>query len=162
MLFGCNQNVDETIPKNDKNIDVESFFDFNSLSSEAKNELSEDYWLGTCKINKIDFTNGGIILDIGDENLSKIMVVTNKKVVLSYSIGSNSSTIIYDKKTSKLLRIESSMFITGLSDKNVLTVSKDYYDSLDVDDPNYQGHIFETGTYDMSTDKYTKQQNDNH
>lgn len=171
ILFGCTQKggdmvvpekVDGSVKSNDENIEVGNFFDFENLSEEVKNELSQAWWLGQCRVKSIDFIHDGVILGLHDDDYLKYMIVTSEKVIISYHllVGTDGKTIIYDKKTGKLAETEITMFATGLVEQNVLKVERDYYDDLDASDPNYQGHIFETGTYDMSTDKYTKQQND--
>lgn len=38
---------------------------------------------------------------------------------------------------------------------SVLLAARDYYDSKDVEDPNYRGHIFEYGAYNLETQQYT-------
>lgn len=152
FLVGCQKNNNqEDISKSIK------YFDFEKLSSEAKTELSKDYWLGTGKINEISSTNGGIIIDLSDDNYGKNLIVTDDKIIVSYclTMGSNSQTITYNKKSNKLSLIDLHFLATGLLDKNVLLVARDYYDTLDPSDPNYKGHIFENGKYDMTTGKYT-------
>ncbi len=90
--------------------------------------------MGTCKINKIDLTNRGILLDLSDEDYIKKMILTNKKVIISNSLrwGSNSRSLIYDKRTFKLIQINLNMFMTGLKEKNIVTVQRNYYDTLEV------------------------------
>ncbi len=152
FLVGCQ--------KNNNKVDISKsikYFDFEKLSNEAKTELSKDYWLGTGKIKEISSNNSGIIINLSDDNYGKNLIVTDDKIIVSYclTMGSNSQTIIYDKKSNKLSLIDLHFFATGLSDKNVLLVERDYYDTLDASDPNYKGHIFEKGKYDMTTSKYT-------
>lgn len=47
------------------------------------------------------------------------------------------------------------MYVVDLLKDDVLSVEKDYFDSLDVEDINYKGHIFENEKYDLKTGKYT-------
>jgi hypothetical protein len=154
FLFSCQ--IDKKNKNEEGSIKSIKYFDFESLSSEAKAELSEDYWLGSGKINEINYTNGGLIIGMSDDNdLHKNLIVTDNNIVVSYSFGQNSSTIIYDKKLAKLTQIGFSMFATGLHEDDILSVEKDYYDSLDPQDLNYKGHIFEKGKYDLKSGQYT-------
>lgn len=82
-------------------------------------------------------------------------IVTENNIVVSCSYGQNSKTIVYDKKLAKLIEVNFSMFATGIVGDDVLSVEKDYYDSLDPQDPNYKGHIFENGKYDLKAGQYT-------
>lgn len=86
------------------------------------------------------------------------MIATPEKVVISYHLlfGTDGRTIILDKKTGQLKETETTLFATGLADKDVLKVEREYYDDLDPNDPNYQGRIFENGTYNLVTGKYIK------
>lgn len=166
VLVACQQQVE---PKKDNGIDgqlntkneslrVEKFFEFDNLSEEVKNELSEDWWLGKCSVKSIDFIHDGIILGLHDEDYLKYMIATPEKVVISYHqlFGTDGRTIILDKKTGQLKETEITLFATGLVDKDVLKVEREYYDDLDPNDPNYQGRIFENGTYNLVTGKYIK------
>jgi hypothetical protein len=132
-----------------------NYFDFENLSSEAKSEFSEEYWLGSGEIKEINYKNEGVIIGMEDDQLYKNLVVTENNIVVSYSYGNNSKTIVYNKKQAKLIQISFSMFVRDLLKNDVLSVEKDYFDSLDVQDPNYRGHIFEKGTYDLKSGKYS-------
>ena len=132
-----------------------NYFDFENLSSEAKSQFSEEYWLGSGEIKEINYKNEGVIIGIEDDQLYKNLVVTEENIIVSYSYGNNSQTIIYNKKQAKLIQISFSMFVTDLLKNDVLSVEKDYFDSLDYEDPNYRGHIFEKGTYDLKSGKYS-------
>ena len=155
FLVGCQ--------KNNNNVDISKsikYFDFEKLSSEAKLELSKDYWLGTGKIKEITSSNGGIIINLSDDNYDKNLITTDDKIIISYAVDSDCQTIIYDKKSNKLSLVDLHIFATGLSEKNMLLVSRNYYDTKDPNDPNYKGHIFEKGKYDIKTGKYTFISND--
>jgi hypothetical protein len=149
-LSGCQINK-----KNEVVSESIHFFDFQNLSSEAKSEFSEDYWLGSGKIHDIEYKNGSVIIGLEYNGLVKKLVVTENYIVVSYSSGNNSKTIVYLKKQAKLINIDYSMFVVDLLADGVLSVERDYYDILDVEDVNYQGHIFEKGKYDLKTGKYT-------
>jgi hypothetical protein len=154
VFFSCQ--MDKKDKSEEEAIESIEYFDFESLSSEAKAEFSEDYWLGSGKISNVSIANGGAVIGISDDNgLYKKLIVTENNIVVSYSYGQNSKTIIYDKKLAKLTEISFSMFATGISGDDILTVEKDYYDSLDPQDPNYKGHIFENGKYNLKTGQYT-------
>ncbi|MEC4050076.1 hypothetical protein OX284_011595 [Flavobacterium sp. SUN046] len=152
LISGCQK----TTEKKDisKSID---YFNFENISSEAKKELTKDYWLGTGKIVGIKSSNDVIIIDLSDENYIKNLIVNKERIIVSYSllVGSNAQTIIYDKKLKKIVYHNLPYFTEDLLDKDNLLVSKDYYDTLSVDDPNYRGHIFENGKYNLITGKYT-------
>jgi len=154
ILFSCQ--MDKKDKNEEEAIKSIEYFDFESLSNEAKAEFSKEYWLGSGKISNVSIANGGAVIGISDDNgLYKKLIVTENNIVVSYSYGQNSKTIVYDKKLAKLTKINFSMFVTGISGDDILTVEKDYYDSLDSQDPNYKGHIFENGKYDLKTGQYT-------
>lgn len=150
ILVSC-QKVDDA--KTTKPIE---YFDLENLSSEAKVEFSQDYYLGKGEISNVRFENGGVIIGLNDnDGLYKNLIVNENYIVVSYSYGQSSRTTIYNKKKAKLIHINSSMYVIGLLRQDVLSVQKDYYDSLDVQDPNYRGHIFENGKFDLRTSKYS-------
>lgn len=157
ILVSCQKN-DNKKDINEKPLTKSiEYLDFENLSSEAKVEFSKNYWLGSGKITHVSLENGGVLVGLTDDNdLYKNLIVTENYIVVSSSFGQNSQTIIYNKKQAKLIpQINSSMFVTGLLGQDVLSVQKDYYDSLDAQDPNYRGHIFENGKFDLRTSKYS-------
>jgi hypothetical protein len=132
--------------------------DFEEISSATKKELSEEYWLGVITLRRIIEKKDGLILELHNEFYAKLLMITDKFLIVSYAVdASEERTLIYNKASKKHYIIND--FATDLINSFTIKVERDYYDSLDVDDPNYQGHIFEEGTYNLDTGKYKKSKN---
>lgn len=137
------RNLSMKIPK------IEPFFKINTnLSSEITNELKEDYWLGTYSLNEIKINENGVHFNLSDDDYSKYMFINSEFLIVSYHLtaGSDGNSIFINMKnmTSKFLE---GYFIKSFESENIVNVEKDYYDN--------KGHVWETGTYDLKTGKYT-------
>lgn len=126
-----------------------------SLAEPIRKEFSEEYWLGTYQFNEAESLEDGIILDLGTDDLSKTMVLTEDFFTVSYHpmMGSDGQTLIYNFKTGET-KLDSEIYVIRILSPDELLVGKDYYDSRDVEDPAYEGHIFETGSYNLKTGEY--------
>ena len=137
------RNLSMKIPK------IEPIFKINTnLSSEITNELKEDFWLGTYSLNEIKINENGVHLNLSDDDYSKYLFINSEFLIVSYhlSAGSDGNSIFINMKnmTSKFLE---GYFIKSFESENIVNVEKDYYDN--------KGHVWETGTYDLKTGKYT-------
>lgn len=137
------RNLSMKIPK------IEPSFKINAnLSSEITNELKEDYWLGTYSLNEIKINENGVHFNLSDDDYSKYMFINSEFLIVSYHLtaGSDGNSIFINMKnmTSKFLE---GYFIKSFESENIVNVEKDYYDN--------KGHVWETGTYDLKTGKYT-------
>lgn len=137
------RNLSMIIPK------IEPSFKINAnLSSEITNELKEDYWLGTYSLNEIKINENGVHFNLSDDDYSKYMFINSEFLIVSYHLtaGSDGNSIFINMKnmTSKFLE---GYFIKSFESENIVNVEKDYYDN--------KGHVWETGTYDLKTGKYT-------
>jgi hypothetical protein len=171
-LFGCkekssskNGDLENKIPENEsqqiQKSEIENtLFDIEKLPSAIQEELQSEMWLGNIgnsSIKKIIQKNDGIIISEYENggDISKNIIVTSNYLILSYSVGvGEEKTLIYNKKTKKHSIIDD--FAEDLIGNNSIKVTRDYYDSRDVNDPNYEGHIFEEGEYNLSNNIYKK------
>lgn len=126
------------------------------LNESILKEFQEEYWLGTFHLNDIKSTENGIVIDLGTDDLSKIMIITENYFTVSYHgiVGSDGQTLIYSFEK-KATTIDHDNFCYNFMSPTVLQAARDYYDSKDVEDPNYRGHIFEYGAYNLETQQYT-------
>jgi hypothetical protein len=127
----------------------------NDFYSQTKKELSQDWLLGDTRTNKITKKPFAEITDISTDEYRKYMFVTKDKIIVSYAVngGGEDRTIICDR-ISKTKIIYDGIFATDMISETRLLVEKDFYDTLDVNDPNYQGHIYQKGTFDIDTKLY--------
>jgi hypothetical protein len=132
--------------------------DFNEISAVTKKELENEYWLGDFSIQKIIKKKDGIILELNNEDYAKLLIATEEYLLVSYAVfGSEERTLVYNKLQKSHYIIDD--FAKGLINSSTILVERDYYDSLEPDDPNYQGHIFEEGEFNLKTQKYMKLRN---
>lgn len=112
-------------------------------------------WIGDLDIYEIESTEDGIVLVLNSDD-SKIILLTENYIVIGFHgiVGSYKQTLIYGFEEEKTW-LNYQVFGFGIFAKDVLRVGKDYYDSRDVEDPEYVGHIFETGTFDLKTMEYS-------
>jgi hypothetical protein len=151
-------NNEPTEIKQNKNTSERILFDLQDISHVIKKKLSEEYWLGSISIQKIVEKNGGLILDLWNDDYAKKLIVTDKYFIVSYAVdASEENTLVYNKSTKEHFIIND--FTKDLINSSTILVERDYYDSLDFDDPNYQGHIFEEGEFNLDSKKYKKLRN---
>ena len=140
-----------------------TLFDIESLPKDLQKELESEWWLGslgTLSIDKITQKKDGLIISMGrgknaDSEIIKNIIVTEDYLIVGYAIGiSEERTLIYNKKTKSHSILND--FALDLMGKNSIKVSRDYYDSRDVEDPNYEGHFFEEGEYNLVNNSYRK------
>jgi hypothetical protein len=116
--------------------------------------------LGTLSVNKIIQKKDGLIISFGrgkeaDSEINKNIIITEDYLIVSYAIGFHEErTLIYNKNTKSHSIIDD--FAADLIGKNSIKVFRDYYDSRDVQDPNYEGHVFEEGEYNLTNNIYRK------
>lgn len=171
-LFGCkekssskNGDLENKISENEsqqiQKSEIENtLFDIEKLPMALQEELQAEWWLGNfgnSSIKKITQKKDGIIISEYEKggDLGKKIIITNNYLILSYAIGvGEEKTLIYNKKTKKHSIIDD--FAEDLLGNNSIKVTRDYYDSRDANDPNYEGHIFEEGEYNLTTNNYKK------
>lgn len=124
-------------------------------------EMREEWWLGSFNLNNIVSTQYGFIIDIGTDELSKTMIITENYFTVSYHgiIGSDGQSLIYSFEKNSV-SVDSESYCFNIIAPAVLIVGRDYYDSTDIEDPNYRGHIFEYGAFNLDTEEYTFIAND--
>lgn len=120
------------------------------------NEFQEELWLGTFQLNEVKSTFNGFIFDLGTDDISKTMILTENYFTVSYHgmVGSDGQTLIYSFEKNVTTN-DRDNFCFDIISPTVLLAGRDYYDIKDVEDPNYQGHIFENGSYNLETQQYT-------
>jgi hypothetical protein len=126
-----------------------------ALSDDTRKEYNEEYWLGTYQFNEAEVTEDGIVIDLSTDDLSKTMILTENFFTVSYHMimGSDGQTLIYNFKTGET-KLDPEIYAIRILSPEELLVGKDYYDSRDVEDPDYEGHIFESGTYNLMSGEY--------
>lgn len=119
-------------------------------------ELKEEFWMGMYEVNEIISTEFGIIIDLGSFDLSKTLILTKDYFIVSFHtiIGDNGQALIYSFKE-RTSSINGEIYAWDIISPTELMVGKDYYDSRNIEDPDYEGHIFETGSYNLETGEYT-------
>gem|GEM_PF-3037960 len=129
------------------------------LDTAVKTELQADNWLGNRQLNSIEIDTNGIIVDLSEDGLIKTLILLEDYFILSYHLmlGSSGESLIYSFDSHSFY-IDQELIVTKINTPTEVTVGKDYYDPRDVEDPNYQGHIFELGTYNLITRAYTFKQ----
>jgi hypothetical protein len=118
------------------------------LSNEVKTELLEqEYWLANVKVTEIDNIKQGIKLDLSDENYDKRLFLSSDYLIVSYHLtaGSDGHSILIDLKQMTSTFLES-LFVNEIDSNGSLIVEKDYYDD--------EGHVWETGSYDVKSQRY--------
>ncbi len=137
------RNLSMKIPKIEPHFKIST-----NLSNEITNELKEDYWLGTFSLNEIKINEHGVHFNLSDDDYSKYLLINSEFLIVSYHLtfGSDGNSIFINLKTMTPKLLEG-YFIKSFESENIVNVEKDYYDN--------QGHVWETGTYDLKTGKYT-------
>lgn len=128
----------------------------NALKVDFINEIHEPYWLGQYTLNKVDILPAGVIINLSDDDYEKYILLSENYLIISYHLNmvAMGETIIYDLKTNSYESF-SDFFAYGFINKNLLQVSKDYYDPRGEEHPDYVGRIFETGSFNLVSKKYT-------
>jgi len=136
--------------------DDDTIFIINNFSESTIYDLTQSVFLGQMKINKILKKPHGFLINISPEDYYyKMAVRTRDFLVISYAFDAGEDrTIICDYRTNTSY-ITDDFILEDIIGEDLLYVMKDYYDSLDMTDPNYRGHIFEHGTYNLRTKEYT-------
>lgn len=126
------------------------------LSKETRNELKAEYWLGTYHLNSLEASKDGTVMEISTDDFSKTLLLTENYFTVSYHLlmGSEGRTLIYNFKENSFIENNEVYAIRFLSPTELL-VGKDYYDTRDIEDPDYEGHIFELGSLNLLTGEYT-------
>lgn len=127
-----------------------------TLSQAVKDELKEDYWLGMYEVVEIESSGNGIVIELSNSDLIKKLILTHDYFIVSFHniMGDVGQSLIYSFKD-QTTTLDGDIFATDIFSPTILFVEKDYYDPRDVEDPDYEGHIFETGTYNLQTREYT-------
>ena len=130
----------------------------NDISTELKNELNEGgfgYWnLENDSIIEVVNEKAGIIFDLTKDHVNKHLFLTADFIIISYYTWPNEfSSLIYNISSKKMEYYD--FEVTGLISYNFLEVFKGYYDKREINDPKYEGHIFETGSFNLLDGKYT-------
>ena len=132
--------------------------DFSEISEVTQKELENEYWLGDFSIQKIIKKKDGIILELNNDDYAKLLIATKEYLVVSYAVnGSEERTLVYNKLEKSHYIMDD--FAKDLINSSTILVERDYYDGLEPDDPNYHGHIFEEGEFNLKTQKYIKLRN---
>ena len=159
-FFGCKDNL--TSNKNDfeeQKSGIESnLLDIDKLPQALQQELEEPWWLGNYdnySIKQVIQKKDGIVISGYTEEITKNMILTNNYIIFSYAVGgSEERTLIYNKN-SKSYSIND-YYAFDLKDDTTIIVQRDYYDDKDVNDPNYEGHVFEKGELNLINNRYKK------
>lgn len=140
--------------------DIEkTLLDIEKIPIDVLEKLKSERWILNSEnsfINKITLKKDGIVISINenDSDLGRKIICTSDYLIFSYFVAGEEQSLIYNKQTKKYFIIDD--LAEDLIDNNSIKVYRDYYDSRGVDDPNYQGHIFEEGEINLKTKSYKK------
>lgn len=125
------------------------------LPLEVVEELKKDEWQGDFKLADIESVEDGLTIMLDDEYSFRMLLMENFFIVSFHGIiGDFKETLLYNFSTKELITITDYYALRPLG-KNEISVAVDYYDSRDIEDPEYEGHIFEYGMIDLTTGIYT-------
>ena len=128
---------------------IQPAFTLNAILDDALKELiKEDYWLGMTKINEIKFMEYGLVFNLNVEDYYiKSMIINPNFVMISYHLdfGSDGNAIVINLKNMNVSVLDG-YYINSIISDDELIVEKDYYDD--------QGHVWETGKYNLETQHY--------
>lgn len=125
------------------------------LPIEVIKELQKDEWQGEFKLGDIESVEDGLTIMLDDEYSFRMLLMENYFIVSYHGlIGDFKQSLVYNF-TSKELETTYEYYALRPIGKNEIAVSVDYYDSRDIEDPDYEGHIFEHGIINLDTDEYT-------
>ena len=125
------------------------------LPLEVVEELKKDEWQGDFKLADIESVEDGLTLLLDDEYSFRMILMENYFLVAYHGIiGDFKETLLYNFSTKELITITDYYALRPLG-RNEISVAVDYYDSRDIEDPDYEGHIFEYGMIDLTTGLYT-------
>jgi hypothetical protein len=96
------------------------------LNESILKEFQEEYWLGTFHLNDIKSAENGIVIDLGTDDLSKIMIITENYFTVSYHgmVGSDGQTLIYSFEK-KATTIDHDNFCYNIMSPTVLQAARD-------------------------------------
>ncbi len=126
----------------------------NELSKEFKKQIKENYWLGQYVLNDFEISEFGLSITLTDDDYLKKLLLTENFLIISYHLlaGSDGQSIIYNLTTKEIYL--SNFIVASFISKNEIKVEKDYYDDRDVEDPEYRGHIWEYGIFNLEKKSY--------
>ena len=111
--------------------------------------LKADMWLGADKFTNAEFQYypSYVRMDYYFNDLSKILLINNHYLILSYhlSLGSSGDALLIDLNTMKFKEL-TDYTAYKFKSEHVLLVVQDYYDD--------QGHFWEYGEYNILTGAY--------
>lgn len=125
------------------------------LPLEVVEELKKDEWQGDFKLAAVESVEDGLTIMLDDEYSYRMLLMENFFLVSFHGIiGDFKQTLLYNFESKELLTTFDYYALRPLG-KNEISVTVDYYDSRDIEDPDYEGHIFEYGMIDLTTGEYT-------
>ena len=125
------------------------------LPLEVVEELKKDEWQGDFKLADIESVEDGLTIMLDDEYSFRMLLMENFFIVSFHGIiGDFKQTLLYNFESKELLTTFDYYALRPLG-KNEISVTVDYYDSRDIEDPDYEGHIFEYGMINLTTGDYT-------
>jgi len=118
-------------------------------------ELKKDEWQGEFKLADVESVEDGLTIMLDDEYSFRMLLMENYILVSFHGImGDYKQTLVYNFESKELLTTHDYYALRPLG-KSEISVTVDYYDSRDIEDPDYEGHIFEYGMIDLTTGEYT-------
>jgi len=125
------------------------------LQLDVVEELKKDEWQGEFKVAGAESVEDGLTIMLDDEYSFRMLLMENYFLVSFHGImGDYKQTLVYNFESKELLTTYDYYALRPLG-KNEISVTVDYYDSRDIEDPDYEGHIFEFGSVDLTSGEYT-------
>lgn len=150
------QNFNFTLPDTlefETTIDPKNYAQF--LPLDVIEELKKDEWQGEFKLADVESVEDGLTIMLDDEYSFRMLLMENYILVSFHGImGDYKQTLVYNFESKELLTTHDYYALRPLG-KSEISVTVDYYDSRDIEDPDYEGHIFEFGSVDLTSGEYT-------
>jgi hypothetical protein len=116
------------------------------IDPKMKRDLFDPFFLGDREKGEVTVEPGVVKVDLSTGDM-KYLFITEHYIIISahLSMGNNGGSLLYNLDTRKLERLN--MNVEGFLEPHLLDVWFDYYEDT---------HVWEYGTYDIRTKKYTK------
>lgn len=125
------------------------------LPLDVVEELKKDEWQNDVKLAAVESVEDGLTIMLDDEYSYRMLLMENYFIVSYHGIiGDYKQTLLYNFDTKELQTTYEYYALRPIG-KNEISVTVDYYDSRDMEDPDYEGHIYEYGMMDLTTGEYT-------
>ena len=135
--------------KSDYEKEVETLLNTSDYDYNTRSILEEENFLGSYTVDKITRKSYGTIIRLSTPNVEKLAIRTKDYFIVSYTASFNDNrTIICDNNTKKSVILDY-VYVLKLLDKDRIRVKSNYYDTKDVNDPDFTGTITEKSVFNL-------------